>query len=275
MPAANVRGMYLLRTAAAAVFALALAACESPPVTWHAPVPALAGDSAGARLAVDSSGAVAVLPPVPAPRTIPQEPMCPGSLRFAWASGAEVYAAWWTPRPDSSLVLRASYSADSGATWKPSVPADTSDTDHNGCAHIAPAIAASGDYVHLAYTVRAAEGAGVFFAHSMDHAGMFHSPVPIVYGDRLTRAAIAADGDHVAIAYEDPNTSPTAIGLALSRTMGHLFEMHTMVSDGPGVGTHPRVAIRGHAVAVSWRATPTGDTTAVRAHRLLRTATFR
>jgi hypothetical protein len=96
----------------------------------------------------------------------------------------------------------------------------------------------------------APEGKGVFFAHTM--GGMVHSPVAVIYGERLVVAAIAADADRVAVAYEEPNGRRERVDLALSSTMGHIFELHTVASRDVDVATSPEVAIGGSMVAVSW-----------------------
>ena len=88
----------------------------------------------------------------------------------------------------------------------------------------------------------------------MDGGATFHAPVPILYGDRLGLTSVAAAGDRVAVAFEDPNSATPRIGLALSRTMGHIFEDRILpVSDDNGSATHPLVAVRGHRVTIAWQ----------------------
>jgi hypothetical protein len=94
---------------------------------------------------------------------------------------------------------------------------------------------------------------GVFFAHSMPGPLLFHAPVPIVYGERPGRTSVAASGDVVAVAYEDPNGVEPRIGLALSRTLGHVFEHRVPVSTGVGAALEPRVALASGMVVVAWR----------------------
>ena len=103
----------------------------------------------------------------------------------------------------------------------------------------------------------------------MDAGDTFHEVVPILYGERLGRASVAADGDHVAVAFEDPNGSARRIGLALSRTQGHIFEQRIIpVSSGNGEAWHPMTAIRGNRIAVAWeQRAATGSDPAVLAIR--------
>jgi hypothetical protein len=133
---------------------------------------------------------------------------------------------------------------------------DSTDQSVAGCGRPAPAIAADSTtgYVHVTYALLAREGPGLFFSHSMDGGITFHSPVPILYGERLGRTSVAADGNHVAVAFEDPNSAAPRVGLALSRTMGHIFEERILpVSDGHGAASRPLVAVSGNHVAIAWR----------------------
>ena len=203
----------------------------------------------------------------------PAAPICPGSLQLA-RSGRALYAAWWAPRPDSGARLLAARSADGGRTWSTPAPVDTTDRAVSGCRREPPAIAAdsASGYVHVTYALEAPEGPGIFFSHSMDEGVSFHAPVPILYGERLGRTSVAADGDVVVVAFEDPNSATPRIGLALSHTMGHIFEDRIVpVSDDNGLASRPRAAIRGRQLAVAWdqRAAEAADPTlAVRAGAL-------
>src|SRR5204863_35592 len=116
----------------------------------------------------------------------------------------------------------------------------------------------NGGYVHVAYSLDAPEGFGVFFAHSMDGGATFHSAVPVIYGDRLSATAVAADGMEVAVAYEDPNGSGHRVDIAFSRTQGHTFEPRQRGSPDEMAALLPEVAVRGGAVALSFAASGSG-----------------
>ena len=89
---------------------------------------------------------------------------------------------------------------------------------------------------------------------------MFHSPVPILYGERLGRTSIAAEGDVVAVAFEDPNGSAARVGLALSRTMGHIFEERVLpASLENGAASHPLVSVQGRRISLAWQERATSD----------------
>ena len=234
-------------------------ACAQPPVEWIAER-SVSAPVSRAALAADGtleSDTLALL----ASRVSVPGPSCPESVVIARA-GAKLFAAWWSVRDDSSARLLAARSADGGASWSAPASVDTSDTAVAGCRRAPPSISAdsASGYVHVAYALRGREGPGLFFSHSMDAGVTFHEPVAIVYGDRLGRTSVAADGDHVVVAFEDPNSVVPRIGLALSRTMGHIFEDRMLpVSSDNGSATRPLVAVRGHGIAVAWERQGTND----------------
>jgi hypothetical protein len=235
---------------------LTISACAQPPVRWRESTSAPPAATGEAQLAVDTAGNVRWVAPEVAPPTIPTGAApCPGSLRVASAGDGELYAVWWDVRPDSTAALLAARSRDAGATWAEVAPVDTADRGRTGCRRPAPSVTADGakGYVHVAYSMVAPGAPGVFFAHSMPGPLLFHAPVPIVYGDRPGRTSIAASGDIVAVAYEDPNGQEPQVGLALSRTLGHTFDHRVPVSTGSGAAIEPRVALAGESVAVAWR----------------------
>ena len=231
----------------------ALVACTTPPVEWTGDRTVRAASSA---VALSPGGAVtgdslAML----RSRLAPPSASCAGSLELS-RSGGKLYAVWWSPRTDSTATLASAYSSDGGATWSAVAPVDTTDHGMTGCARTPPAIAAdaASGYVHVTYAMLAAEGPGLFLSHSMDGGATFHAPVPILYGERLGRTSVASAGDLVVVAFEDPNSRTPRIGLALSRTMGHIFEVRLLpVSDDNGAATRPLVAVEQHRMTVAWQ----------------------
>ena len=218
-----------------------LVACGDAAIRWHEPEPAaqtVAGDrAAAARRPVAAS-------------------QCPGSVRIAKDSTGDWYAAWWSVRPDSTADVVVARSTD-GLSWLPAIRADTADVGRSGCRRPAPSIAADSGNVHVVYAMTAREGSGIFVTHSMDRGQLFHTPVAVVYGDLHAegfgeRTAVAARGNLVAVAYEDPNTNPTQIGFALSRSMAHLFEWRGLVSVATGAAESPSVTLGPSSVTVTW-----------------------
>jgi len=269
------RGFARLGSARIAISAIAgvLAACSEPPVAWSEirsdrsfVGDALAPD--GTLLSDSMSLLAARIPP-------PESSVCPGSLALSRA-GHRVYAAWWRVRADSGARLLAAHSDDEGRVWSAPAPVDTTDQSVSGCRRAPPAIAAdsASGYVHVAFALLGREGPGLFYAHSMDAGATFHAAVPIFYGDRLGHSSVAADGDVVAVAFEDPNSRAPRIGLALSRTMGHIFEERLLpISDDNEIASRPLVAVRGRHLAVAWlRGDPSDDRPDLRA---VRTGTLR
>src|SRR5665213_1533158 len=82
--------------------------------------------------------------------------------------------------------------------------------------------------------------------------GIFHSPVPVAYGDRPSDVSVAGVGDKLVVAYEDPNGERNTVGLALSQTMGHIFEQRVTISQPTLSARNPTVVIRGDSVTVQW-----------------------
>ncbi|HEX6574709.1 MAG TPA: hypothetical protein VF042_07020 [Gemmatimonadaceae bacterium] len=181
----------------------------------------------------------------------PSAKACPASLRIADA-GNKQYAVWWEVRPDSSAVLMSSRK-DAG-NWTPSVIADSTDHGVRGCGRPAPAIAAdpASGYVHIAYFAEPKSGPGIFFEHSMDDGATFHSPVPIVFGRNPARVSVASNGDKVVVAFEDPNSLQPIIGVALSKTMGHIFEARDVATSQNGHARQPAVRIKGDSIQLWW-----------------------
>jgi hypothetical protein len=252
----------VMRHARAAALCIVLAACADRPVDWStARVDSARGAvvvTADGTLRPDSLAALAARLPSP------DAAMCPGSLVLAPAAG-HLFAAWWHARPDSGAVLLAARTDDAGRHWSTPAPVDTTDVGAMGCRRAPPSIAAdsASGYVHVAFALVGKEGPGLFFAHSMDGGATFHAAVPIFYGEQLGRSSVAADGDHVVVAFEDPNSRMPRVGLALSRTMGHIFEERILpISDDNGAATNPRAAIRGRHVAVAWDRRPASDSAA-------------
>ncbi len=215
-----------------------VAACGRDAITWD-----------------DSGSGPAPRGPVEA-RTVtrvPGERACAASIR-AIQSGPVTFAVWWEARQDSSAVLMLSRSTDEGTEWEPPVAADTTDHSTRGCSRFPPAIAAdsASGYVHLAYFVEPADGSGLFYAHSMDGGRTLHAPVPIVFGRNASRVSMASSGDRVAVAYEDPNSVQPSIGLALSKTMGHIFEQRVRASPENVRAKQPVVALDGDTISLWW-----------------------
>jgi hypothetical protein len=236
------------------LLALVASACGPAPVEWTAQRSVAQGSDSALVLQADGGLTPDPMAVLLARASTPPGPVCPGSLQLARAGGA-LYAVWWASRPDSSARLLAARSTDGGRAWSAPVPVDTTDVAVNGCRREPPAIVAdsASGYVHVTYGLLAREGPGIFFSHSMDGGASFHSPVPILYGDHLGRTSVAADGDLVVVGFEDPNSAVPRIGIAISHTMGHIFEIRILpVSDANGTASRPLTAVHGRRVAVAW-----------------------
>ena len=227
-----------MKAAIAVLVVVLVAACAQEPIHWD-----------------DVSGGAPPPEPVDAQTaiTVAGERICVLSIRSV-QSGRATFAAWWDVRADSSAVLMLARSTANGTGWEPPVAADTTDRSTRGCGRSPPAIAAdlASGYVHLAYFVEPAQGAGLFYAHSMDGGRTMHAPVPILFGRNPSRVSMASSGDRVAVAYEDPNSVKPSIGLALSKTMGHIFEQRMRASPENVRAKQPVVALDGDSIRVWW-----------------------
>jgi len=212
------------------------------------------------RLVIGADGLPAARDAWTAPSAPHAAVMCPGSLVAARGRGDTTFAAWWVPRSGGAASLVVARSDDGGRSWREPVVADSSDRARTGCRREPPSIAADSldGYVHVVYFLVAPEGPGIFCTHSMEGGAMFHSPVPVVYGERPSAASVASWGDTVAVAYLDPNASVPQVWLALSRTTGHIFEHRTSVSSASASAARPAVALRSDRIAVAWLETARG-----------------
>ena len=226
--------------------ALLTIACTTDPVDWGDV--SYRGSQLGdpeARSAVLSAN----LPSVDG--TVAQ---CLRSIRTASAD-SDLFRVWWAARSDSSVVLSMQHSRDRGVGWEPPVVVEARDRGRRGCDRPAPGIFYDPPrgYLHLVYFIEAKDGAGVFFAHSMDKGGMFHSPVPVVYGNAPSAASVAANGDSVVVIFEDPNAMTPRIGIVLSRSTGHIFEARGDVTPDDVPAVRPWLTLDGRKITAWWK----------------------
>ncbi len=262
--------MGIRRVLALILPALCVAACSQDPVRWGNVRYSLARTaSAPSAVDRDSSNAADSATEI----LIPDPPRCRSSIRLARAEKT-FFAVWWSLRKDSSAALLTSRS-DDGEPWTKPIAADTTDASGRGCTRPAPAIASDvvSGYVHIAYFAEPSSGAGVFYVHSMDRGESFHAPVPLVFGARPSNTAVSAEGGRVAAAYEDPNSSRPRIFAALSKTMGHIFELKLPVSEESAVAANPTAHLRGTKLEVSWTEIDPADST--RRRQASRTGTWK
>ena len=230
-----------------AVAVLALPACVGEPVDW--------GDVAyrGSQLGdPDARSAVfsANLPQVSGGAN-----QCLRSIRTTGAL-PDLFRVWWTSRSDSSVILSMQHSRDGGASWSPPLTVENRDRGRRGCDRPPPGVFydfVSG-YLHIVYFIEAATGAGVFFAHSMDKGAMFHSPVPVVFGNTPSAASVAANGDSVVVVFEDPNATAPRIGIVLSHSAGHIFEARGDATPDDVPAVKPWVTLDHRKITVWWKA---------------------
>jgi hypothetical protein len=177
------------------------------------------------------------------------------------SSHSEVFRAWWAVRSDSNGVLSLQRSSDGGRSWEPPVEVDARDRGARGCRRPNPAISydPTSGYVYLAYFLDASDGSGVFFAHSMDEGKMFHSPVPVVYGNYPAEVSVAGHGDSVVVVFEDPNATTPTLGYVLSHTTGHIFDQRGEVTSEEIHARSPWVSLENDRIGVWWMTPDVAD----------------
>ncbi|HUQ99183.1 MAG TPA: hypothetical protein VM166_06990 [Gemmatimonadaceae bacterium] len=185
---------------------------------------------------------------------------CLRSIRTV-GSDKDLFRVWWSSRSDSTVLLSMQHSPDLGATWQDAVVVESRDTGRRGCDRPEPGIFSDSKsgYVFLVYFIEATDGAGVFFAHSMDKGRMFHSPVPVVYGNAPSHASVAANGDSVVAVFEDPNSTTSRIGIVLSRTSGHIFEQRGQATPDDVQAIKPWLKLDHDKITVWWKDGGSGE----------------
>lgn len=224
---------------------LAMSACVGEPVEW--------GDVSYRHSQLGDPPAISATMDAGLPAISGTVAACNESVAAA-TSGSNIFRAWWAIRSDSDAVLSMQRSPDGGRTWDPPVEVDTRDHGSRGCNRPRPGISqdsASG-YVYLAYFLDAADGPGVFFAHSMDGGQMFHSPVPVVYGKTPSHVSVAGHGDSVVVVFEDPNAMTPTLGIVLSHTTGHIFAQRGEITPEEVRAVQPWVSLVGNRIGVWW-----------------------
>jgi hypothetical protein len=185
---------------------------------------------------------------------------CIHTVRAAGA-GRDLFRVWWSGRSDSSVILSMQRSTDNGASWQEPLTVDSRDTGGHGCDRPPPGVFYdhTRGYLHVVYFIEANDGAGVFFAHSMDNGAMFHSPVPVIYGKRPSAASVAANGDSIVVIFEDPNARAPMLGIVLSHTTGHIFETRAQATPDDVPAVSPSVSLNHRQITVWWKEGPDAE----------------
>ena len=200
---------------------------------------------------------------------------CVRSLRISTAPGKGTVAVWWSRRDRGRVALLTAWrdsTADGPGPWQGPIAVDTLDQgprdaradERNaaGCSRAAPDVVLDplNGFVHVAYALTGPEGSGIFYAHQMVRHVPFEPPQAVIYGDRLGVARVASTGDLVAVVFEDPNGGARAgIGMAVSRSAGHVFDDRLVVTSSTLGGRDPYVVAKGTAMVVGWSEFPGGD----------------
>jgi hypothetical protein len=231
---------------------LAMSACVGEPVEW--------GDVSYRHSQLGDPPAISATRDAGLPTVAGTVSACRRSVTAA-ASSSNVFRAWWAVRPDSNALLSLQRSPDGGRTWLSPVLVDARDHGARGCNRPSPGISqdSTSGYVYLVYFLDAQDGPGVFFAHSMNDGQMFHSPVPVVYGNSAAHASVAGHGDSVVVVFEDPNATTPTLGIVLSHTTGHIFDQRGQVTPEEVRAVQPWISLSGNRIGVWWMTPDVSD----------------
>jgi len=75
----------------------------------------------------------------------------------------------------------------------------------------------------------------------------------VVYGKAPSAASVAGIADSVVVVFEDPNATTPRIGIALSRSAGHIFEQRSQVTPDDVPAVAPWVAFDKGRITVWWK----------------------
>ena len=228
------------------LFSVFLSGCANEPVEW--------GDVSYRQSQLGDPDARSAVMLANLPEVAGAPAPCIRTIRTA-GTDSDLFRVWWASRSDSSVALSMQRSGDRGATWEAPVGVELRDRGRRGCDRPAPGVFydSASAYLHLVYFLEGSDGAGVFFAHSMDKGGMFHAPVAIVYGNMPSGASVAGIGDSVVVVFEDPNATTPTIGIALSRSAGHIFEQRGEVTPEDVRAVAPWVSLERGNITVWWK----------------------
>jgi hypothetical protein len=135
------------------------------------------------------------------------------------------------------------------------VPATDDGWKLDGCPHHGPAIAVSGNVVHLAwFTGEGRRGAGTFYRRSTDGGRTFSDPIPVGGGKTAGRPQLLAIGPAVWLAWRDalPDGEGSAVWAIASGDGGLTWSEAREVARSREAADHPLLVARGPEVFLSW-----------------------
>lgn len=267
--------------AALAIVVAFSGACAAPDaIAWDAERRVDGAMAPGVTLVLDDAGVPAIREPWTPLRWPDDSSACAGTRVAARGRGDTAVAAWWRATAargldpsgqglDAELVVAR---ADDGVSWgEPRVAG-------RAAGRACPAFPASvtvdettGD-AHVVYHGKSAAGLGIHRV-TLQASAMTAGPVLVDSGAAPRRAAVAARGDTVAVAFETRLNGSPDVWLALSLASGHIPDIRGGVSPRGGRAFAPAVALRDAHVAVAWNEPRRGATppaAAVRVGRIRR-----
>jgi hypothetical protein len=169
-------------------------------------------------------------------------------------TGSNIHVAWRDNRSNGFNIWYKS-STDGGLTWGNDV--QLTDDPANS---IYPAIAASGNNVHVTWVDSRSSHSDVYYKRSTDGGVVWGSDTKLTTNDPYTTMypSIAATGTFVAIAYFSFKFGESEISYLSSIDSGTTWEESRLTND-PEKSEGPSIAVSGHAVHVLWHQNITAE----------------
>lgn len=247
------------RTLWLATTLVGLACAPVPPVAWETEHRVVGVIMPGAIVQLGEGGIPAVaLAPTPI-RWPDDSAACPNTWAAAAAAADTVVAAWWSAVVGGEPVVRAAWSPNGGIDWGDPVTIGLAAPASGGCRKPAPGVAVdrSTGSVHVVFAGQVGDNSAIVITRVQ--IGREPRSVELSAAAGAGRAAVAASGDTVVVAYELGGVGRGTIWLAISHGSGHIPLVVGPVNDGDNAPFAPLVAIRDGQVAVAWNEARSGS----------------
>jgi hypothetical protein len=196
-----------------------------------------------------------------------------------WSANASVKSAsceccWNTllPGPGRALYLLfrnkaprdmgLAFSADDGATWMPRGAVGAFNWQIEACPHTGGALALTGlrgaERLHAVVWTGKADSRGLHFLTSRDR-GTSWSPGVRLGGEYAQRADLAARGDELVTAWDEPVGQHGAVFIARSKNNGEEWSKPVKLSSENAHAMYPRVVVARSNLLVFWTEAASGE----------------
>lgn len=142
-------------------------------------------------------------------------------------------------------------SFDQGQTWQHTSTVGRFDWQFDGCPHIGGGLAITDDsHMYSSVWTGLANKAGLYTLRSVDNGK--HWQPPLAMGRLASRNDIAANGQHLAVIWDEREAEASAIFYALSHDGGDHWTAAMRLSDQGMKATHPRILPTANGFLAMW-----------------------